>query len=204
MNKYGLVSVVLLAPVLAFGCAKQPATMTTAAPAPTGVAVVSPTPSAESTQPTGRFETTPPGADQRGADQRGGATASGATASGTRPAPGEFVGVRDLVDIHFDFDKYAIRPRDAEILEANARWLRANKDAQVLIEGHCDERGTEEYNLSLGDRRAKATVDYLVAQGIAPARLVTISYGKERPQCSEHNEACWAKNRRAHFLVKRG
>jgi peptidoglycan-associated lipoprotein len=201
MNRSGFVSVVLLAPALTFGCAKQPATMTTAAPAPTGVAVVSPTPSSpESTQSTGRFETgraetLPPAADQ----QR-----SGAGASGARPAPGEFVGVRDLVDVHFDFDKYAIRARDAEILDANARWLRANKDAQVLIEGHCDERGTEEYNLSLGDRRAKATVDYLVAQGIAPARLVTISYGKERPQCSEHNEACWAKNRRAHFLVKRG
>jgi peptidoglycan-associated lipoprotein len=198
MNRYGLITVVLLAPVLTFGCAKQPATMTTAAPAPTGVASVSPTPtttSPELTQPTGRSEAPPSAADQRG---------GAGTASGTRPAPSEFVGVRDLVDIHFDFDKYSIRSRDAEILDANARWLRANKDAQVLIEGHCDERGTEEYNLSLGDRRAKATVDYLVAQGIAPARLVTISYGKERPQCTERNEACWAKNRRAHFLVKRG
>jgi len=200
MNTYGIVTVVLLAPVLTFGCAKQPATMRTAAPAPTGMATASPMPtSPESTQPTGRTEASPPAADQRG----GGAT-SGAATSGTRPAPGDFVGVRDLVDVYFDFDKYAIRSRDAEILDANARWLRANKDAVVLIEGHCDERGTEEYNLSLGDRRAKATVDYLVAQGIAPARLVTISYGKERPQCSEHNEACWAKNRRAHFLVKRG
>jgi len=199
MNRYGLVTVVLIAPALMFGCAKQPATMTTAAPAPAGMAVtgVSPTtarPESTESQPTGRSETSPLAADQRG----------GAGTSGTRPAPGEFVGVRDLVDVHFDFDKYAIRSRDAEILDANARWLRANKDAQVLIEGHCDERGTEEYNLALGDRRAKATVDYLVAQGIAPARLVTISYGKERPLCSEHNEACWAKNRRAHFLVKRG
>jgi peptidoglycan-associated lipoprotein len=200
MNRYGIVTVVLLAPVLTFGCAKQPATMRTAAPPPTGMATASPMPtSPESTQPTGGAETSSPTADQRG----GGAT-SGTATSGTRPAPGEFVGVRDLVDVYFDFDKYAIRSRDAEILDANARWLRANKDAVVLIEGHCDERGTEEYNLSLGDRRAKATVDYLVAQGIAPARLVTISYGKERPQCSEHNEACWAKNRRAHFLVKRG
>ena len=200
MNRYGLVSIVLLAPALTFGCAKQPATMRTAAPPPTGVASVSPMPTApEVTPPTGRSETQP----VAGGDQRGGAAAS-STRSGTRPAPDEFAGVRDLVDIHFDFDKYAIRPRDAEILDANARWLRANKDALVLIEGHCDERGTEEYNLSLGDRRAKATVDYLVAQGIAPARMVTISYGKERPQCAEHNEACWAKNRRAHFLVKRG
>ena len=173
MNRYGLATVVVLAPALMFGCAKKPATVATAAPAPTGVAGVSPmTGSPGSTQPAARSETSRSGSDQRG----------GAAISGARPAPEEFVAVRDLVDVHFDFDKYAIRSRDAEILDANARWLRANKDALVLIEGHCDERGTEEYNLSLGDRRAKATVDYLVAQGIAPARMVTISYGKERPQ----------------------
>jgi peptidoglycan-associated lipoprotein len=104
----------------------------------------------------------------------------------------------------FDFDKYSIRSRDAETLQANARWLRANPNALVLIEGHCDERGTDEYNLALGERRAKAAVDYLIAQGIAASRMTGISYGKERPQCTDHNEACWAKNRRAHFLVKRG
>jgi len=179
--------------VLMFGCAKQPATMTTAAPAPTGASGVSPM-SSDSTSP------------QPTASQGTGSLASAARSGGSdaRPAPVEFAAVRDLVDVYFDFDKYAIRPRDAEILDANARWLRANADARILIEGHCDERGTEEYNLSLGDRRAKAAVDYLVAQGIAAARFVTISYGKERPQCSDHSEACWAKNRRAHFLVKRG
>jgi peptidoglycan-associated lipoprotein len=195
MIRYGLAVVVLLAPVLVVGCAKQPATMTTAAPAPTGIAGVSPMPGAPaSAQPTAQSEAPPRAGDQQGAS----------TVTRARPAPSEFVGVPDLVDIHFDFDKYAIRPRDAEILDANARWLRANANAMVLIEGHCDERGTEEYNLALGDRRAKAAIDYLVAQGIAPARMVTISYGKERPQCGDHNEACWAKNRRAHFLVKRG
>ena len=194
MKRYRLATVVLLAPVLMFGCAKHPATMTTAAPASTGVSSVAPmTDGSTSMQATAHPETSARTTDQQAR-----------SAPGTRPAPSEFVGVRDLADVHFDFDKYAIRPRDAEVLDANARWLRANKDALVLIEGHCDERGTEEYNLSLGDRRAKATVDYLVAQGIAPARLVTISYGKERPQCSDRNEACWAKNRRAHFLVKRG
>jgi peptidoglycan-associated lipoprotein len=197
MNRYRLATVVLVAPVLMYGCAKHPATMgtmTPAAAAPTGVGAVSPTTSDSTAMQT----TAHPESSARSADQQG------RSGPGARPAPSEFVAVRDLVDVHFDFDKYAIRPRDAEILDANARWLRANKDALVLIEGHCDARGTEEYNLSLGDRRAKATVDYLVAQGIAPARLVTISYGKERPQCTEHNEACWAKNRRAHLLVKRG
>jgi peptidoglycan-associated lipoprotein len=176
-----------------FGCAKQPATMATAAPAPSGASTVSPM----SNDPTSLQSTA-----NQGTGSLAGGKQSGA--SDTRPAPTEFAAVRDLVDVHFDFDKYAIRPRDAEILDANARWLRANADARVLIEGHCDERGTEEYNLSLGDRRAKAAVDYLVAQGIPAARMVTISYGKERPQCSDRNEACWAKNRRAHFLVKRG
>lgn len=193
MNGYGITTAVFLAPVLMFGCAKQPATMATAAPAPTGATAVSPG-SSDSTSPqsTAHPQT----------ETRTGAQPSGA--ADARPAPTEFIGVRDLVDVHFDFDRYAIRPPDVEVLNANARWLRANADAHVLIEGHCDERGTEEYNLSLGDRRAKATVDYLVAQGIAPARMVTISYGKERPQCTDHNEVCWAKNRRAHFLVKRG
>jgi peptidoglycan-associated lipoprotein len=191
MKRYGVAAIALLVPALImFGCAKRPATVVTAAPAPTGVAAVSPTTSnAESTQPTA-----PLGSDQRG----------GAAMSTARPAPSEFTGVRDLVDIHFDFDKYVIRPRDAEILQANARWLRANQNALLLIEGHCDERGTDEYNLALGERRAKAAADYLVAQGIAVSRVTMISYGKERPQCTEHNEACWAKNRRAHFLVKRG
>jgi peptidoglycan-associated lipoprotein len=193
MNGYGVTAVVFLAPVLMFGCAKQPATVATAAPAPTGATAVSPM----SSSPTSPQSTAHPESGSRAGAQPSGA-------SDARPAPREFVGVRDLVDVYFDFDKYAIRPHDAETLNANARWLRANMDAHVLIEGHCDERGTEEYNLSLGDRRAKAAVDYLVAQGIAPARMVTISYGKERPQCTDHHEVCWAKNRRAHFLVKRG
>ena len=192
MNRYGVV-VAAVVPLLMFGCAKQPATMTTAAPAPTGVSGMSPM----STDSTSLQSTATPGTGAR-------ADAQSSGARDARPAPSEFVAVSDLVDVHFDFDKYVIRPRDAEILAANARWLRANADARLLIEGHCDERGTEEYNLSLGDRRAKAAMDYLVAQGIPPARMTTISYGKERPQCSDHNEACWAKNRRAHFLVKRG
>jgi peptidoglycan-associated lipoprotein len=206
MNRYGLAIVVLLAPTLTVGCAKKPATIT--APAPTGLSTVSPTMSRPEATPlntsemdTSRTETPTVSGNQPAStsNQRGGAAATGA-----RPAPSEFAPVGDLVDIHFDFDKYAIRSRDAEILQANARWLRANPNALVLIEGHCDERGTDEYNLSLGDRRAKATIEYLVAQGVAAARMTTISYGKERPQCTEHNEACWSKNRRAHFLVKRG
>ena len=119
----------------------------------------------------------------------------------TPPAPSEFRETANLKDVFFDFDRYDIRPSDAKILDANATWLKTN-DNLVLIEGHCDERGTNEYNLALGERRAKATMNYLVGQGIQANRITIISYGKERPICTENSEACWAKNRRAHFLVK--
>jgi peptidoglycan-associated lipoprotein len=107
-----------------------------------------------------------------------------------------------LRDIHFDFDKYDVRPADAKILDANAAWLKTNARSLLMIEGHCDERGTPEYNLALGERRAKAAMSYLAALGIQANRISIISYGEERGLCKEHGEACWAKNRRAHFLVK--
>lgn len=115
-----------------------------------------------------------------------------------------FRAVSQLKDIHFDFDRYEIRPGDATILEASARWLKADPAVLVLIEGHCDERGTNEYNLVLAERRARATMNFLVGQGIPATRITTVSYGEEHPGCSEKNEACWNSNRRAHFLVMRG
>src|SRR6058998_2478737 len=119
-----------------------------------------------------------------------------------RPAPAEFAARAELEDIHFDFDRHDIRPGDARILDVSAAWLQENPGTLVLIEGHCDERGTDAYNLALGDRRAKAAMDYLVSRGIQAERMNTLSYGKEKPVCQEHTEACWAKNRHAHFLVK--
>jgi len=107
----------------------------------------------------------------------------------------------ELEDIHFDFDKYNIREPDREILKRHAEWLKKNKDVQLVIEGHCDERGTAEYNLALGERRAKAAAKFLIDLGIDPARIKTISYGKEMPLDPGHNEEAWAKNRRAHFVV---
>ena len=106
-----------------------------------------------------------------------------------------------LKDIHFDFDKYDIRPGDAEILKENAALLAKIPDVKIQIEGHCDERGTVEYNLALGVRRANSAKDYLISLGIPEKRLSTISYGKERPLDSGHNEEAWAKNRRAHSIV---
>jgi peptidoglycan-associated lipoprotein len=110
----------------------------------------------------------------------------------------------EIRDIHFDFDRSAIRPDAARILDATAAWLRSNAGFAVLVEGHCDERGTNEYNLALGERRARAAVDYLVRRGVARDRFRTISYGEERSVCTERGEACWRQNRRAHFLVKGG
>ena len=124
------------------------------------------------------------------------------SAGPARPAPSDFVAAPELRDVHFDFDRYAIRPDDAAILDRNVGWLKANASDLLLIEGHCDERGTNEYNVALGERRAQATLNYLVAHGVAARRITIVSYGEERPQCAEHSEACWSKNRRAHFLVK--
>ena len=118
-----------------------------------------------------------------------------------RPQPSEFSEAAGVKTIFFDFDRADIRPGDAETLEANAAWLKTH-EVLVLIAGQCDERGTPEYNVALGDRRAQAARNYLIAQGIAASRILTVSYGKERPVCTEHTEECWAANRRAHFLVK--
>jgi len=106
-----------------------------------------------------------------------------------------------LKDVHFDFDKYDIRPEDAAILKGNAAQLMKNTGVRIQIEGHCDERGTVEYNLALGERRANSVQKYLVSLGVPSGRLSTISYGKEMPLDPGHNEEAWSKNRRAHFVV---
>jgi peptidoglycan-associated lipoprotein len=107
-----------------------------------------------------------------------------------------------LKDIYFDFDSYDLRADARAALKANGEWLKANPSTQVQIEGHCDERGTTEYNLALGSKRAQSVKDYLVTLGTATDRLSTISYGEELPVCTEHNEDCWQKNRRARFVVQ--
>ena len=106
-----------------------------------------------------------------------------------------------LEEIHFDFDKADIRDADRPILSRNADSLKKFDFIRVTIEGHCDERGTVEYNLALGERRAKAAYDYLVSLGVPAERLKTVSYGKEIPACHDASEDCWARNRRARFTV---
>jgi peptidoglycan-associated lipoprotein len=133
----------------------------------------------------------------------GGAGGGQGVSGAMRPEPKEFAAVPELWDIHFDFDRYDIRPDAANVLNANAEWLRAHPSAAILIEGHCDDRGTNEYNLALGHHRAESAMNYLVAQGVPASRITVISYGEERPLCTDDTEACWAKNRRAHTLVRR-
>ena len=106
-----------------------------------------------------------------------------------------------LKDIYFDFDKYDIRPGDAAILKENAALLKKYPKVKIQIEGHCDERGTNEYNLALGERRANSTRNYLISLGVSPERISTISYGEERPLDPSHDEGAWTKNRRAHTII---
>jgi len=106
-----------------------------------------------------------------------------------------------LKDAFFDFDKSNIRDDQKAALNEDVTWLKANGQAKVTVEGHCDERGTNEYNLALGERRAKAVKDYMVAAGIPADRVATISYGKERPFVLGHDESAWKWNRRGHFAV---
>jgi len=178
------------------GCAKRPAVSAAAAPAPTAAA-----PAAPPTPPA------PAEVTQRApepAPQPAPAAAPPTVVETARPAPppAEFKLNDNLKTIYFDFDKADIRKGDADILRANARWLNDNPGELLLIEGHCDERGTNEYNLALGERRARATMNFLVAQGVASGRVSIVSYGEERPVCTDHSEACWEKNRRAMFLTK--
>ena len=106
-----------------------------------------------------------------------------------------------LKDVHFAYDSYELDGAARDALTRNLDWLRQNSRAKIELEGHCDSRGTIEYNLALGAKRAKAVKDYLVGQGIPAERVSTISYGKELPLCHEENETCWARNRRVHSVI---
>lgn len=182
----GLTLALLLA-----GCPKRPMTSTASAPAPTIPSSTTPTPSARppaaAAAPPAPPSVTPPPT---------------ARAPAAAPKPSEYAANNALKDIYFAFDKADIRPGEVKTLDANGTWLKVHGNSLVLIEGHCDERGTAEYNLALGERRAKTAMNYLVSRGIPASRITIVSYGKERPVCTEHNQACWARNRRARFLVK--
>ena len=106
-------------------------------------------------------------------------------------------------DIHFKFDQYDLDNNSRAILERNADYLKHNLSLQIEVQGHCDERGTNNYNIALGERRAHSTKTYLVSQGVNSKRVRVISFGEEKPFCLDSNETCWYQNRRAHFMVSR-
>jgi peptidoglycan-associated lipoprotein len=167
-------------------CAKRPVATVSQAPAPAPAPRPAPAPAPP---PAAAPAPSPP-------------AAAAPPPAAPRPAPKDYRPTDALKSINFAFDSAAIRSADAKILDASAAWLVKNGDYLLLIEGHCDERGTDEYNLALGDRRARSALNYLVAQGVKGDRITIVSFGEQRPLCRESNEACWAKNRRDMFLIK--
>jgi len=128
----------------------------------------------------------------------------GATGTGKSLSPEQAAEARKAFeneDIHFDYDSALLTPQAQEILREKARYMKENPGTNVIIEGHCDERGTNEYNLALGEQRAKMTQEFLVALGVSASRIKTVSYGEERPLDRSNTEQAWAKNRRAHFVI---
>jgi peptidoglycan-associated lipoprotein len=175
--------------LLLAGCPKRPAMTTATAPPPVPPAAAPPTPAPAPAPAPTPAPVAPP-------------TVAPAPAPAPPAPPKEYRSNAALKQIFFAFDRSNIRPDDAKTLDASAAYLKANPNLLVLIEGHCDERGTSEYNLALGERRAKAAMNHLVSNGIEASRITTISYGKERPVCTEKNEACWSRNRNDTFLTK--
>lgn len=178
-----LVPALIFVTTVSLGCPKkQPQTAPPPAPAPVAVPAPEPPPAPPSDPTAGDPVATPLDADIAAADRY-------AHANGL------------LGDVYFDLDKSELRADARERLAKNGEFLRERSEFQVRIEGHCDERGTNDYNLALGQSRAAAVHDYLVALGIASSRLQVVSLGEERPLCTESRESCWQQNRRAHFSL---
>lgn len=179
LHALGWMSVMALAVLLAAGCAKKPSPSVMAPPSETPV--VTQTPSSQEV----------PGVKEQGMTETP-VTEAPATTQTSAAAT-------SLQMIHFNFDKYTLTPAAMDILAKNAAYIKAHPGLKVRVEGYCDERGSDEYNLALGQRRAEAAKKYLVSLGIAPDRLSVISYGEEMPLDPRHNEEAWAKNRRDEF-----
>jgi peptidoglycan-associated lipoprotein len=186
---------VLVGSLALAGCPKRPEVIV-AAPAAVGPAAAT-APAPPAAQPSPRTAETPVTRTPAPAEtpvQPAPAAAAPAAAAVPGPSP--------VKDVFFDYDKAGIRDDQKAALNDNVGWLKGNTGAKLLVEGHCDERGTAEYNLGLGERRAKAVKDYLIAAGIAADRVSTISYGKERPFVLGHDESAWKWNRRGHFTIQ--
>jgi len=130
-------------------------------------------------------------------------TVNAASASAAPSPSDEDLFSRNVKDVFFDYDKYAIRPDEAQTVQNDGAFLSQHPNIKVLVEGHCDDRGSEEYNIALGTSRAESVKQSLLQQGISAERIKTISFGKEKPFCTEDNEQCWQQNRVDHFVFER-
>ncbi len=140
-----------------------------------------------------------PSGDTGGAVTGSEPVTSGDTGASTEPTP--VADTTNMQTVYFDYDSYRVTGAGRDALNSNIAWLKSNPNATVQVEGHCDERGTTEYNLALGERRANAARDYMVKSGISRSRISVISYGEERPADPGHDESAWSKNRRAAFVI---
>ncbi len=140
---------------------------------------------------------------ETGPDSGGGAKSTSFTSPIVKPGTQEDLVVNVGDRVFFNYDKFNVKPGGRKTLEKQAAWMKSNPSVTVTIQGHADERGTRDYNLALGDRRANSVKDYLVSLGVNPARVDTISYGKERPVATGSNKAAWSQNRRGVTKVKR-
>jgi peptidoglycan-associated lipoprotein len=186
--------------LLLFGCPKQPEVIQ-AGPGVLGpsAATAAPAPSASATTKTTEVPVTrpaPPVQTPLAATPPAGQSGTSAASSGTAAEM-----TAGLQDVFFDFDTARIRPDQRQALSQNLEWLRAHPQAKLNIQGNCDERGTPEYNLGLGDRRAERVKEYLTAEGVAPDRLSTVSFGSEHPFAQGHDESAWKQNRRDHLVA---
>jgi peptidoglycan-associated lipoprotein len=167
------------------------------------------TPKPDTASTAGNSGSRSPGADARaGEGSRGSGSESSTGASSLQQMQEGKSAVTPasspLKDVYFDFDRYDLSAEARTVLRANADWFKSNPGMRVEIEGHCDDRGTNEYNLALGAKRAQSTREYLTTLGVAANRLSTISYGEEIPVCKEQTESCWKQNRRARFVILQG
>ncbi len=143
-----------------------------------------------------------PAATGPSAEQQTATTATGVQETDVLTEEIQPIQPKEMADIYFAYDRFDLSPEARSTLADNAAWMENHPGTMVVIEGHCDERGSNEYNIALGDRRAKSAYNYLINLGVSSNRISTISYGEEKPVCSAGTESCWSKNRRAHFRVK--
>ncbi|MDO8446039.1 MAG: peptidoglycan-associated lipoprotein Pal [Deltaproteobacteria bacterium] len=197
MKRFLSLTLVLMTAILVTGCPKKPTIVKEEAKAPAADIKVQEEKARKEAEERARAEAEAKARTEKEAEDR----AKKETEEKARKEA-EAVKAFRVEDIHFDYDRYDIKERDRETLKSLAEWLQNNKDVKIEVEGHCDERGSNDYNLALGERRAHSVEQYLVTLGVNGSMITSLSYGEEKPLCAESTEDCWWKNRRVHFAIK--